>query len=218
MKTPFSTEQFFSVLENYNHFVFPFQLIILAIGAVLIGLIVSSKHLKTRFPAVFTGLLWIYTAVFYHFFFFTAINPAAWIFGSLFILQGGLMLYETIYKKRLDSATDNKKQRIFGFVFVLYGVIIYPLISYLSEGSIAGTISLGLPCPSTILTFGVFLGYGKNFSRYLLIIPAVWSLIGISAAINFGVYQDFVMPVAAITAGIFLFKSHNKSHKTLVKA
>jgi hypothetical protein len=217
MKTPFSTEQFFSVIENYNAFVFPFQLIILAIGAVLIGLVVSSKHSKIQFPAVFTSLLWIYTGIFYHFFFFTSINPAAWIFGSLFILQGGLMLYETIYKKRLDSATDHKKQRIIGFVFVLYGVIIYPLISYLSEGSIAGAISLGLPCPSTILTFGVFLVYGKNFSRYLLIIPAVWSLIGISAAINFGVYQDFVMPVAAITAVIFLV-SDKKSAKTYAEA
>lgn len=208
MKTPFTTEQFFNVIENYNSFVFPMQFIILALGAGLMGLVISSKKSKTRVPGIFTGLLWVWIGIFYHLLFFTSINKAAYIFGSLFILQGIFILAETFFKNRLDTLTENKKQKVAGLILIFYGVVVYPVISYFSEGSLVGTISLGLPCPSTIITFGVFLIYGKNISRYLLIIPTLWSLIGISAAINFGVYQDFVMLIAAILASVFLLRKN----------
>jgi len=42
-------------------------------------------------------------------------------------------------------------------------------------------------------------------SKYLLIIPALWTIVGTSAAINFGVYPDYLMPVSALIAIIYLF-------------
>ncbi|MCF8230487.1 MAG: DUF6064 family protein [Bacteroidales bacterium] len=54
-------------------------------------------------------------------------------------------------------------------------------------------ISLGLPCPRTILTFGFLMLALQGFKKYLLIIPSIWTIIGLGAAINFGVLQDFMM-------------------------
>jgi hypothetical protein len=49
-----------------------------------------------------------------------------------------------------------------------------------------------------------------KFPKYLLIIPSLWAIIGLSAAINFGVYQDFIMLIAAITAVIILITRKNE--------
>ena len=68
------------------------------------------------------------------------------------------------------------------------------------------TIALGLPCPSAILTFGFLMLVSNKFPKYLLIIPTLWAVIGLSAAINFGVYQDFMLIVAAIVADFNLLK------------
>ena len=46
------------------------------------------------------------------------------------------------------------------------------------------------PCPTTIFTAGVLLITGWRVSRWLLIIPVIWSVIGGSAAILLSVPQD----------------------------
>ena len=77
---------------------------------------------------------------------------------------------------------------------------------YLLEDSFVATISLGLPCPTTILTFGFLMITNNKLSKYLLIIPTIWAIIGTGAAINFGVYQDYIMLLSAIIADIYLIK------------
>lgn len=93
-----------------------------------------------------------------------------------------------------------------GYFFVLFGLIIYPVISYLLEGSFAKTITLGLPCPTTILTFGFLMLTSARFPKYLLIIPTLWAVIGTGAAVNLGIYQDYLMLASAIVADIYLLK------------
>jgi hypothetical protein len=87
----------------------------------------------------------------------------------------------------------------------LYGLTIYPIISYFTESSVVQTISLGLPCPSTILTFGFFILAAYKIPRHLLLIPFIWAVIGISAALNIGIYQDLMIIVAAIAAILTVF-------------
>jgi hypothetical protein len=95
-------------------------------------------------------------------------------------------------------------QAYFGYFFILYGLIIYPVVGYLIEQNLSQTISIGLPCPTIILTFGFFLLCDKKFSKYLLIIPSLWAVIGISAVLKLGIYQDSMMLIAAIIADVWL--------------
>ena len=46
----------------------------------------------------------------------------------------------------------------------------------------------------------------NKLSKYLLIIPTIWAIIGTGAATNFGVYQDYIMLLSAIIANIYLIK------------
>lgn len=140
----------------------------------------------------------------YHISFFTSINKAAYGFGGLFILQGIIFLIESIVRNKLEfSFKGNTKDNI-GYFFIIFGLLIYPVISYLLENYLDKTITPGLPCPTTILTFGFLMLTDKKLSKYTLIIPSIWAIIGISAAINFRIYQDYVMIIAAIFTDIIL--------------
>lgn len=212
MKIPFTIEQFFNVFEKYNLSVFPAQVIILLLALAGIFLLHSEKPLRNKVIGAFLGLLWIWTGLVYHILFFTGINKAASVFGGLFILQGVLILIISFLRQRLVFTFRPDSKDYIGYFFILFGLMIYPFIGYLTGGSMVKTISLGLPCPSTIFTFGFLMLTTREFPKYLLIIPSLWAIVGLSAAINFGVYQDYMMIIAAIVADIYLLRKYDR-HK-----
>jgi ATP/ADP translocase len=101
-------------------------------------------------------------------------------------------------------------QAYFGYFFILYGLIIYPVVGYLIDPDLFRTISVGLPSPTIILTFGFLLLCDKKFSKYLLIIPSLWAVMGISGVIKLGAYQDSIMLIVAIIADIWLLRDKNQ--------
>jgi hypothetical protein len=57
--------------------------------------------------------------------------------------------------------------------------------------------AFGVPCPTTIFTAGLLLA--TPLSRWLLVIPIVWSLVGGSAAFLFGMTPDLMLFATAVT-------------------
>lgn len=209
MKTPFTQDQFFQVFEKYNHAVFPLQLALLGFGIIVVLLIHRDIKNKNLWIGGFLALLWLWAGIAYHLSFFTPINRAAYGFGGIFILQGIFFLIET-FRGRLQFSLKNHTWQYIGYFFVLFGLIIYPLISYTLSEQATHTISLGLPCPTTIFTLGWLMLTSRPFPKYLLIIPILWAIIGTGAAINFGIYQDYLMLIAAVAATIYLFTRNKK--------
>lgn len=210
MKIPFTTEQFFEVIEKYNLGVFPVQLIVVLLSIISIILLHSKKESKNKVIGGFLGILWLWIGIAYHLAFFTAINKAAYVFGGLFVVQGIFFLIETFSRKKLEFEFNGKLLDYIAYFFIIFGIIFYPILIFLLENSLETTITLGLPCPSTILTFGFLMLTSSKLSKYLLIIPALWTIVGTSAAINFGVYPDYLMPVSALIAIIFLIVRKKK--------
>lgn len=205
MDIPFTTEQFFEVIRNYNQAVFPAQVVILLLGIASIFLLHSGERVKNRFIGVFLGVLWIWTGIVYHLIFFTSINPAAYGFGALFVIQGILFLVHT-FRDKLEFELKSSTAGIIGVFFILFGLLFYPVLIYFLEHAWLTTITVGLPCPSTIATFGFLILTSSQFPKHLLLIPSIWTVIGISAALNFGVYPDYMMPVSALIALIYLIR------------
>jgi len=210
MKIPFTTEQFFEIIEKYNLAVFPAQLIVILLGILSVILLHSKKESKNKLIGGFLGILWIWIGIAYHFAFFTEINKAAYLFGGLFVLQGLFFLFETFSRKKLEFEFSGKFMDYVAYFFLIFGIVIYPILLFFLENSLETTITLGLPCPSTILTFGFLMLTSTKLSKYLLIIPALWTVVGTSAAINFGVYPDYLMPISALIAIIYLIVRKNE--------
>jgi hypothetical protein len=147
----------------------------------------------------------------YHLWFFTPINKAAYLFGALFILQGGLFILDANFRKIIEFRFTGSGMHYMGYLIIFYGLLLYPFIGFSQQQLADRTISLGLPCPTTIFTFGLLMLTGKRVPLFLLIIPGLWAVVGLSATINFGIFQDFILIVVAVTAIIYLINKNKKS-------
>jgi hypothetical protein len=64
------------------------------------------------------------------------------------------------------------------------------------------------PCPTTIFTIGILLLARGRWVVWLSIIPLLWSAIGLAAALQLGIPQDFGLPVAGIGLVTALIVKH----------
>ena len=207
MKTPITTEQYSSIFEKYNHAIFPGQIILLLLSILALIAIGSKFKQKDKVVAGILGVIWIWTGIGYHWAFFSHINILALGYGVVFILQGLFLVWEGVILYNLKFVFRMTVQAFLGCFFILYSLIIYPVVGYLIEPNVSLIISVGLPSPVIILTFGFLLLCDKKFSKYLLIVPSLWAVIGIGGIIKPGVYQDSMMLIAAIIADVMILRS-----------
>ena len=212
MKTPFTTEQFFEVIRNYNISVWPMQILLnlIAIGGIIL-LFLNIKY-KSRFVFWILAFLWIWMGLVYHLIFFTRINPAAYLFGSLFILQSLLFAYDGFFHSSRQSPQSVDIYNITGALFILFALLIYPVLGAHFSHKYPDSPTFGLPCPTTIFTFGILLLMKTRVRVWFLIIPVIWSVIGFTAALKFGVYEDTGLLVAGI-GGFVMILLRNRQMK-----
>jgi uncharacterized membrane protein HdeD (DUF308 family) len=195
---PFTTEQFFWVFEKYNQAIFPMQVVLILVAIASVTLAANPKPSANKTISVLLGFLWLWAGVVYHLTFFTEISPPAYFFGVLFVFQGLLFLYEGVVRNRLSFRASRRLNGILGAILIVYALAIYPLIGYALGRIFPTSPTFGVPCPTTIFTFGLLLLTDKKVPLNLLIIPVLWSLVGTSAALSFGIKEDFGLLVAAM--------------------
>ena len=205
----FTKEQFIDIFVKYNTGVFPVQIILYILGltAVYFSLRKSSK--SDKFISGILVFFWLWIGVVYNFIFFSSINKAAYVFGALFIAQSGIFIYCGVIKNNLRFNYINNISSIIGVVLIAYGLLFYPLLGMFLGHVYPAQPTFGLPCPTTIFTFGMLLWAEPKSPRYIFIIPAVWTIIGFFAALNFGIYEDIGLLISGVL-GVVLFLSKQK--------
>lgn len=192
---PFSTEQFLDVFARYNTAIWPAQLGALAIGVAIVVCLQRAR--ASRFVALALVLLWVFTGVAYFGAFFAAINPAAYVFGALFVLQGALLMHAGL---RADQRPLRRSRPILGMALAAYALLAYPLLAFALGHVYPRMPAFGVaPCPLAIFTLGVLLS-ANRLPRALFAIPIVWSAIGGSASWLLGVREDIGLLVAGAAA------------------
>lgn len=195
---PFTVDQFFLVFRAYNETVWPVQLLLNILA--VIAIISSFRPFRNsdRTISLILSLLWLWMGIVYHLGFFAPINPAALFFGVAFICQGILLLRMGI-KNRVRYRFTKDAKGIIGVVLIGFALILYPVLGYVQNHCYPSSPTFGVPCPTTIFTFGLFV-WSSGLPRFLLIIPGLWSLIGFSAAFAFGVTEDIGLLVSGLIA------------------
>ncbi len=218
MDIPFTVDQFFGVFETYNTAIWPAQIIayFLGIGAIVLAFR-ENKH-SGRIISGILALLWIWMGVFYHMAYFSTINPAAWIFGALFVLEGLLFIVVGLIWGKLSFNFDMKPVSAVGAIFILYAMVAYPLLGIAFGHWYPRAPMFGVaPCPTTIFTFGLLLWAKRPIPIYILVVPLIWSIIGTMAAVGLQVPQDYGLGIAGI-AGTTLAIKINQDLKSSVQA
>jgi hypothetical protein len=201
MQFPFSTEDFFNVFKIYNETVFPLQIIFYLVAGYCIYLLFRSINIRNRIIAGILSFFWLWIGIIYHIIFFSSINKAAYFFGVLFIIQAVLFYISGVLSNKLSFGFQKNVFNYVGLLLLFYALIIYPLLGYFLGHKYPYSPTFGLPCPTTIFTFGVLLFVNKKISVWLLIIPLLWSIIGFGAALKLSVYED----TGLIISGVFGF-------------
>jgi hypothetical protein len=208
---PFTLEQFTGVFVAYNIGVWPAQVVAYLAGLGMIVLVLRPSKTGHRIVGAALAAMWVWTGVAYHGLYFSAINKAAPIFGALFVLQGLVLFHAAVISRRLRFGPSSSPTAWLGWAFVIYAFIIYPLIGLWTGQRYPGMPVFGItPCPLTIFTLGLLLLTTAPVSRWLLLIPFIWSLIGGSAAFLLGVPQDWPLLLSGIAVLLIVFRDRGR--------
>ena len=216
MQFPFTTEEFLNVFKSYNESIFPLQFIFYLIGLFIVFLLFKKIKSRDKIISLLLSFFWLWIGIVYQTIYFSTINKAAYFFGILFILQGIIFILYGIISNKLLFTYNMSVYNYTGIFFILYSLLIYPVLGYNLGHQYPYSITLGLPCPTVIFTFGILLFIDNKISFLVLIIPLLWSIVGFGAALNFSVYEDFGLLLAGL-AGFILSIIHNEKIKYVVK-
>lgn len=200
MRLPFTVEQFLGVFRAYNDAVWPAQwaLLLAAVTAIAFALRPGGQG-----GAVASGILaalWLWMGAVYHLGFFRAINPAAAAFGALFVVQAGLLAWLGVRQRRLTYRVRLDAAGVVGGVLLLYALVAYPALAHALGHRYPSAPTFGLPCPTTIFTFGLLVWARPPVPRALVVIPALWAVVGTVAAVRLGMREDFGLLAGALVA------------------
>ena len=217
MNIPFTVDQFFDIFGTYNSAIWPTQIVAYLVGVIVLMLALRENGLFSRIISAILALFWVWMGVAYHIVYFSRINPAAFIFGFLNVLQGVIFLRSGTFRGKLSFGFGYKPFPIIGACFILYAMVVYPLLGIRFGHSYPRAPLFGVaPCPTTIFTFGLLLWATKSVPAYLLIIPLLWSIVGVSAAVHLRVPQDYGLVVAGVL-GTALILIQNRKAKSLTQ-
>lgn len=213
MNLPFTIEQFLDVFRQYNLAVWPMQVVFIVFALVAVYFSVRSTTFSSKLIVGILAFFWLWMGIIYHLVYFSRINKAAMLFGTLFIIQAMIFLYFGFIRNNLRFRLTTDMYGIMGIILIVYALLIYPLLGYWWDHIYPASPTFGLPCPTTIFTFGILLFSSSKISPWVFIIPFLWSLIGFSAAFSLGIEEDTGLLVAGLLSIVMIFY-RNKSLRT----
>ena len=202
---PFDRTALLSLLAHYNEAVWPWPVLWVALAFAALGLLhpATTGAFKTRGVAAILAGFWAWMAVVFHFAFFSTIQPAAWLFGAVSLLQAlGLAWYGVVHDGFATRAgAPRAPWRTFAaWALIGYALLVYPLLGWEQGLRFPATPTFGVPGPTTIFTVGLMLLAGPAVPRLLFIVPVLWALVGSMTAMTLGLTQDLVLWLAGIAA------------------
>jgi Family of unknown function (DUF6064) len=101
-----------------------------------------------------------------------AINPAAAVFGALFIIEAFVFVWTGVVYDALTFTLDRKPHALVSGFFILYAMVLYPLLG-LAFGHVcpASPVFGVAPCRVTIFTLGMLLWTSANTPKWVLAVP-----------------------------------------------
>ena len=202
---PFTQEAFLEIFAAYNSLLWPAQFAGYGFGLAALFALWSQDVRFQRIACGSLAAMWLWTGLFYHLIFFVRINPAAWLFGLVFLIEGAMLVAAA---RRPEALRLHRRDDLRGWIgagLIVYALVIYPVAAVLTGHLWPRMPTFGItPCPVTLFTIGLFL-FGR-VPLSLWIIPLLWSLVGGAAATMLEMREDWVLllsgPLALLALAI----------------
>jgi len=195
-RLPFTHDQFLDVFAAYNQQLWPAALALWLLTVAALVLL-AARRLEPRLAGALLAVHWAWAGVAYHLGYFAAINPAARLFGALFVLEALLFAWFGVRRRDVVVSWGRTSRQVLSVGFCAYAVL-YPLLGLAAGLRWPRLPSFGVPCPTTLLTVGLLMGLEPGRLRGLFVVPLLWALVGGSAAFLLGVAPDLMLLAGAV--------------------
>jgi Family of unknown function (DUF6064) len=196
MQLPFTEQQFLDVFGAYNAAAWP-----VAVALWLATVWYSARFVRGHAGSVTLSALgaahWAWSGLVYHAGFFTRINPAAWLFAALFLLQAVAFVWLGIVSRRLVFEWRRAPRHAAAIVLIAYSLA-YPFLVLLSGHEAPRAPLFAVPCPTALFTAGLLLTASRP-PILVLAAPTLWALVGGTAALSLGMLPDLMLFPAAVS-------------------
>jgi hypothetical protein len=204
MQLPFSRSEFLDVFGAYNAALWPGSVALWAVSLALSLYLVNASRAPHRALSALLAVHWAWSAIAYHAVFFSAINPAAWVFAGAFLVEALLIAWLGILRPRLRFSAGRRARHVLAGVLVAYALA-YPFVVFAEGLAYPRAPAFGVPCPTTIFTMALFLTV-ESLPWSVVIVPLLWAGIGGSAAFLLGVHADLMLVAAALLLIAFMVR------------
>ena len=195
MSLPFSQQDFLAVFAAFHEALWP--VVLISWGLAVFLLAVLARHtVRPATVLTFGAFLWGWSGVAYHAVFFARVNPAAWGFAVLFVVEAVGLLWVAVTRRPIVFAVGHSlRGRIAGGLMSY--AIIYPILVWLSGHEYPRAPVFAVPCPTVLFTAGTLLAATPAVPRWLYAVPVMWACVGGSAAFLLGMTPDLMLFAAA---------------------
>lgn len=209
MQLPFSEREFLDVFGAYNSALWPVAAVLWVASLVVFVLVLRGSRID-RSVSLLLAVHWAWAGIAYHLAFFASINPAARIFAAMFLLEAILLAWAGLGRGAVRYVWERSPWRMIGAALAAYSLAYPPLAMALVQ-PYPRTPTFGVPCPTTIFTIGLLM-MSTPARWWPALVPLLWTVIGGSAAVLFGVTTDFVLPVAGalLLAHLIRYRSRDR--------
>jgi Family of unknown function (DUF6064) len=205
MALPFTVEEFLSVFERYNRAIGPAPLVAYVLGVAALALACRGGRGASRLVLGTLSAFWAFNGGGYHLAFFRTVNPVATAFGVAFLAEAALLAFAAARPEPLPFRFRLAPRQLAGLAFAAYALVAYPLLGMAAGHAYPRAPMFGVaPCPTTIFTFALLLLADARVPAWLYAVPFLWSLLGVSAAAQLGIREDYGLAVAGIVGTVLL--------------
>lgn len=205
MNLPFSREEFLGVFARYNEAVWPAPIVLTGLAALAVFAVARRWQHRDRIANAILALLWLWSGLVYHLCFFATLTASAIGFGLMFLAQSAVFAIWGVAGSRIVFDPRGGRARfIVGAVLIGYALVIYPMLAFAFGQRWPEVPSFGAPCPVVLFTFGFLWWTDPSMPKRVFVVPILWGILGLSAAINFEMEEDWALGVAVIVSSAWL--------------
>ena len=197
MQLPFTHEQFIDLFGDYNLALWPALLALWLATGWAVWRLYRKVPSASASVAVILVLHWAWSGAVYHLIYFHRINPAAVLFGTVFLAQAGLLLWRGVLHSQIVFNPGQPQWSPVALGLILYAML-YPVLGLVFGLRVPRWPSFGVPCPTTILTAGLLLLIPRRQARLLGVIPVLWAAVGGSAAFVLRIRADMILALSGL--------------------
>ena len=146
---------------------------------------------------------WTWSGLVYHAAFFTDINPAAWLFAGLFLLEAFAFVWFGMVRRTLVFELGHTARSAVAVALFAYSLG-YPFLVLASGHDAPRAPLFAVPCPTTLFTAALLLTAVRPAPVTVFAIPVMWAVVAGTAALALGVTPDLMLFVAAVCLVIYV--------------